>query len=145
CRHSNQDLLGFVHQIPERARERLLDLAATQLEDGGAYHQYQPLTKKGNNEIGGNFNDDPNWLIMSVAAYIKETGDYTILDEMVPFDNDESKSDTMFEHLKRSFYHVVNNLGPHGLPLIGRADWNDCLNLNCFSTEPDESFQTTTS
>ncbi|NLI58309.1 MAG: glycosyl transferase [Clostridium sp.] len=144
-RDSNQDLLGFVHQIPERARERLLDLAATQLEDGGAYHQYQPLTKKGNNEIGGNFNDDPLWLIMAVAAYIKETGDYSILDEMVPFDNDESKADTMFEHLKRSFYHVVNNLGPHGLPLIGRADWNDCLNLNCFSNEPGESFQTTTS
>ena len=144
-RDSNQDLLGFVHQIPERARERLLDIAATQLEDGGAYHQYQPLTKKGNNEIGGNFNDDPLWLIMAVAAYIKETGDYSILDEMVPFDNDESKADTMFEHLKRSFYHVVNNLGPHGLPLIGRADWNDCLNLNCFSNEPGESFQTTTS
>jgi cellobiose phosphorylase len=144
-RDSNQDLLGFVHQIPERARERLLDLAATQLEDGGAYHQYQPLTKKGNNEIGGNFNDDPLWLIMAVAAYIKETGDYSILDEMVPFDNDESKADTMFEHLKRSFYHVVNNLGPHGLPLIGRADWNDCLNLNCFSNEPGQSFQTTTS
>ncbi|TYQ15226.1 UNVERIFIED_CONTAM: cellobiose phosphorylase [Acetivibrio alkalicellulosi] len=144
-RDSNQDLLGFVHQIPERAKERLLDIAATQLEDGGAYHQYQPLTKKGNNEIGGNFNDDPLWLIMSVAAYIKETGDYAILDEMVPFDNDESKADTMFEHLKRSFYHVVNKLGPHGLPLIGRADWNDCLNLNCFSNEPGESFQTTTS
>lgn len=144
-RDSNQDLLGFVHQIPERARERLLDLAATQLEDGGAYHQYQPLTKKGNNEIGGNFNDDPLWLIMAVVAYIKETSDYSILDEMVPFDNDESKADTMFEHLKRSFYHVVNNLGPHGLPLIGRADWNDCLNLNCFSNEPGESFQTTTS
>ncbi|MDQ2085418.1 glycosyl transferase [Herbivorax sp. ANBcel31] len=144
-RDSNQDLLGFVHQIPERAKERLLDIAATQLEDGGAYHQYQPLTKKGNNEIGGNFNDDPLWLIMAVAAYIKETGDYAILDEMVPFDNDDSKADTMLEHLKRSFYHVINNLGPNGLPLIGRADWNDCLNLNCFSNEPGESFQTTTS
>lgn len=144
-RDSNQDLLGFVHQIPERARERLLDLAATQLEDGGAYHQYQPLTKKGNNEIGGDFNDDPLWLILAVAAYIKETGDYSILKEQVPFDNDPAKADTMFEHLTRSFYHVVNNLGPHGLPLIGRADWNDCLNLNCFSNVPDESFQTTTS
>ncbi|HOP92536.1 MAG TPA: glycosyl transferase [Acetivibrio thermocellus] len=144
-RDSNQDLLGFVHQIPERARERLLDLAATQLEDGGAYHQYQPLTKKGNNEIGSNFNDDPLWLILATAAYIKETGDYSILKEQVPFNNDPSKADTMFEHLTRSFYHVVNNLGPHGLPLIGRADWNDCLNLNCFSTVPDESFQTTTS
>lgn len=144
-RDSNQDLLGFVHQIPERAKERLLDLAATQLEDGGAYHQYQPLTKKGNNEVGGNFNDDPLWLILATAAYIKETGDYSILDEQVPFNNDVSKADTMFEHLRRSFYHVVNNLGPRGLPLIGRADWNDCLNLNCFSSVPDEPFQTTTS
>ena len=144
-RDSNQDILGFVHQIPYRAKERILDLAATQLEDGGAYHQYQPLTKKGNNEIGGNFNDDPLWLILSTAAYMKETGDFNILEEQVPFDNDPSKAENLFEHLSRSFYHVVNNLGPHGLPLIGRADWNDCLNLNCFSTTPDESYQTTTS
>ncbi len=144
-RDSNQDLLGFVHQIPDRARERILDIAATQFETGGAYHQYQPLTKKGNDEIGGNFNDDPLWLIAGVVAYIKETGDMDILNEMVPFDNDESNAATLFEHLKRSFYHVVSNLGPHGLPLIGRADWNDCLNLNCFSNTPGESFQTTTS
>lgn len=142
-RDSNQDILGFVHQVPERARERILDLAATQFEDGGAYHQYQPLTKMGNDEIGGNFNDDPLWLIMSTAAYIKETGDFNVLEEQVPFNNDPGNTASLFEHLKRSFYHVVNNLGPHGLPLIGRADWNDCLNLNCFSTTPDESFQTT--
>ncbi len=141
-RDSNQDLLGFVHMVPERARERLLDLAATQLEDGGAYHQYQPLTKRGNAEMGGNFNDDPLWMIASTAAYIKETGDMAILEEVVPFENDDDKAASMFEHLKRSFYHVINNRGPHGLPLIGRADWNDCLNLNCFSTEPGDSFQT---
>lgn len=144
-RDSNQDLLGFLHQIPDRARERIIDLASTQLEDGGAYHQYQPLTKRGNDEIGGNFNDDPLWLILAVAAYVKETGDYSILKVSTPFDNDESKAVPLAEHLKRSFDHVINNLGPHGLPLIGRADWNDCLNLNCFSVEPGESFQTTTS
>ncbi|WP_339270554.1 glycosyl transferase [Paenibacillus sp. FSL R5-0470] len=142
-RDSNQDLLGFVHQIPERAKERILDIAATQFEDGSAYHQYQPLTKKGNNEVGTGFNDDPLWLILGTAAYIKETGDTSILDEQVPFDSDPNNTATLFEHLKRSFEHVTNNLGPHGLPLIGRADWNDCLNLNCFSTEPGESFQTT--
>jgi len=141
-RDSNQDLLGFVHQIPERARERILDIAAIQFEDGGAYHQYQPLTKKGNTEVGGGFNDDPLWLILGAAAYIKETGDFSILSEQVTFNCDDSIKDTLMEHLKRSFYHVVNNLGPNGLPLIGRADWNDCLNLNCFSTQPDESFQT---
>ncbi len=142
-RDSNQDLIGFVHQVPERARERIIDIASTQFEDGGAYHQYQPLTKKGNDAVGSNFNDDPLWLILSTDEYIKETGDWSILDEMVPFDNDESNKATLFEHLKRSFDHVVNNLGPHNLPLIGRADWNDCLNLNCFSETPGESFQTT--
>lgn len=142
-RDSNQDLLGFVHLVPERARERILDIAATQFPDGSAYHQYQPLTKRGNNEVGSGFNDDPLWLILGTAAYIKETGDYAILDEQVPFDTDPDNTATLFEHLERSFGHVVDNLGPHGLPLIGRADWNDCLNLNCFSEEPDESFQTT--
>ena len=142
-RDSNQDLLGFVHQIPERARERIIDIASTQFEDGSCYHQYQPLTKKGNNDIGSGFNDDPLWLILGTTAYIKESGDFGILDEMVPFDNDESKAQTLFHHLKVSLDHVTNNLGPHGLPLIGRADWNDCLNLNCFSNTPGESFQTT--
>jgi len=142
-RDSNQDLIGFVHQIPERARERIIDIASTQFQDGGCYHQYQPLTKKGNNDIGGGFNDDPMWLILGTISYIKESGDFGILAEMVPFDNDESVARTLFEHLTVSFDHVVNNLGPHGLPLIGRADWNDCLNLNCFSNDPNESFQTT--
>lgn len=144
-RDSNQDLLGFMHQIPERARQRLLDLAATQLEDGGCYHQYQPLTKKGNNEIGGDFSDDPLWMILSTAQYIKETGDYSILDESVPYDNDQSKAQSMMHHLKQSFWHIAENTGPHGLPLAMRADWNDCLNLSCFSDTPGESFQTYTS
>jgi len=142
-RDSNQDIIGFVHLVPEAARQRILDLAATQFEDGSTYHQYQPLTKRGNTDIGSNFNDDPLWLILSTTAYIKETGDFSILYELVPYNNVEKNKGTLFDHLKASFYHVVNNLGPHGLPLIGRADWNDCLNLNCFSTNPDESFQTT--
>ena len=142
-RDSNQDLVGFVHQVPSRARQRIIDIASTQFSDGGCYHQYQPLTKRGNNDIGGGFNDDPCWLIFGTVAYIKETGDYTILDEMVPFDNQPGTEVTLMEHLRISFDHVVNNLGPHGLPLIGRADWNDCLNLNCFSWDPNESFQTT--
>ena len=143
-RDSNQDILGFVHQIPDRAKERIIDIASTQFPDGGCYHQYSPLTKKGNADIGGDFSDDPLWLILSVSAYIKESGDWSILDEMVPYDNDMSKAQTMLEHLKVSFYHIVNNLGPHGLPLAMRADWNDCINLSCFSDTPGESFQTYT-
>jgi cellobiose phosphorylase len=142
-RDSCQDLLGFVHMIPERARERILDIAATQKPDGGAYHQYQPLTKKGNSDIGGGFNDDPLWLIACTDAYIRETGDWDILKEKVDFDNDPKSAKPLLEHLNRSFNYTLNNLGPHKLPLIGRADWNDCLNLNCFSRYPGESFQIT--
>jgi len=143
-RDSNQDLLGFVHMVPARARERILDLAATQLKTGGAFHQYQPLTKRGNNDIGSGFNDDPHWLILGVGAYIKETGDWSILDEPVQFENEPGSEQPLYEHLRRSFNYTLERLGPHGLPLIGRADWNDCLNLNCFSDTPGQSFQTTT-
>jgi len=143
-RDSNQDLLGFVHLIPDRARERLLDLAATQFPDGGAYHQYQPLTKRGNDAVGSGFNDDPLWLVLAVAAYIKETGDWEILDALTPYDNSPGTEQPLYDHLRRSLHFTLNRLGPHGLPLIGRADWNDCLNLNCFSDSPGQSFQTTT-
>lgn len=142
-RDSNQDLVGFVHQIPSRARQRILDIAATQLPDGSCYHQYQPLTKRGNNDIGSGFNDDPMWLVFGTIAYLKETGDFSILDEPVPFDNRPGSEVPLLDHLRVSFDYVISHLGPHGLPLIGRADWNDCLNLNCFSNDPNESFQTT--
>ncbi len=138
-----QDLLGFVQMVPARARERILDVAATQLESGGAYHQYAPLTKRGNDAIGSGFNDDPLWLVLAVAAYLKETGDRSILDELVPYDSRPGSERPLLEHLHRSVQYTLDRLGPHGLPLIGRADWNDCLNLNCFSDEPGESFQTT--
>jgi cellobiose phosphorylase len=143
-RDSNQDLLGFVHMVPERARQRILDLSATQLPSGGAYHQYQPLTKRGNNDVGGNFNDDPAWLVLGVSAYLKETGDWSILDEQVPYDNQPGSETSLYEHLLRCIRYTLERIGPHGLPLIGRADWNDCLNLNCFSDTPGQSFQTTT-
>ncbi|MGI6280309.1 MAG: GH36-type glycosyl hydrolase domain-containing protein [Acutalibacteraceae bacterium] len=141
-RDSCQDLYGFMHIVPDRARERIIDIASIQFEDGSTYHQYQPLTKRGNNDIGGGFNDDPLWLVGAVCAYIKETGDFTILDHPTPFDNVQGSEVPLLEHIRRSINFTLNNLGPHGLPLIGRADWNDCLNLNCFSEEPGESFQT---
>lgn len=143
-RDSNQDLLGFVHMVPGRARQRIIDLASTQLLSGGAYHQYQPLTRRGNDAVGSNFNDDPLWLILSMSAYIKESGDWSILDTAVPYDNLSGSETPLYEHLQRSLRYTLDRLGPHGLPLIGRADWNDCLNLNCFSDTPGQSFQTTT-
>lgn len=144
-RDTSQDMLGAAHQLPNsRIRERLFDVAATQFEDGSAYHQFQPLTKRGNADIGSNFNDDPLWLVLGVGRYICETGDKDFLNEMVPFDNSETNKATMYEHLKRSYRYITTHMGPHGLPLIGRADWNDCLNLNCFSMNPNDSFQTCT-
>ncbi len=143
-RDSNQDLLGFVHMIPERARERILDLSATQLKNGGAFHQYQPLTKRGNNDVGSGFNDDPAWLVLGVSAYIKESGDWSILDELVQYENEPGSEKSLYDHLQRSIQYTLDRLGPNQLPLIGRADWNDCLNLNCFSDTPGQSFQTTT-
>jgi cellobiose phosphorylase len=142
-RDSNQDLLGFIHMVPERARQRLLDIAATQLPSGGAYHQYQPLTKTGNDAVGSGFGDDPLWLILATAAYAKETGDRAILDAPVPYANQAGTESPLYEHLQRALQYTLDRLGPHGLPLIGRADWNDCLNLNAFSETPDEPFQTT--
>ena len=142
-RDSCQDILGFVHLVPDRARQRILDIASTQFADGSTYHQYQPLTKRGNADIGSGFNDDPLWLIAAVHAYLRETGDYSILREQCAFNNNMDEADTLMEHLRRSFRYTVNHRGPHALPLIGRADWNDCLNLNCFSETPGESFQTT--
>lgn len=142
-RDSCQDILGFVHMIPDRSKQRILDLASIQFSDGSTYHQYQPLTKKGNADIGSGFNDDPLWLIAATDAYIKETGDYQILEEKVPFNHEAGSEQPLFNHLKASIDYIQRHLGPHGLPLIGHADWNDCLNLNCFSMEPGESFQTT--
>jgi cellobiose phosphorylase len=143
-RDSTQDLLGFVHMVPERGRQRILDIAATQLPTGGAYHQYQPLTKRGNNDVGSNFNDDPAWLVLAVSAYVKETGDWAILNEPVQYDNQPGSEQPLYDHLRRSLQYTLERMGPHNLPLIGRADWNDCLNLNCFSDTPGQSFQTTT-
>jgi len=141
-RDSCQDLLGYVHFLPEKARERIIDIASIQLPDGSTWHQYQPLTKRGNADIGGGFNDDPLWLVACTYTYVCETGDVEILNESVPFNNDENNRAPLMEHLKRSIDYTISHKGPHGLPLIGRADWNDCLNLNCFSETPGESFQT---
>ncbi len=142
-RDSCQDLLGCSHIVElNRIRQRILDIAAIQFEDGSTYHQYQPLTKTGNADLGGGFNDDPLWLIAATVSYIKESGDFSILDEQVSFNNKSGSEKSLLEHLDRSINFTINNKGPHGLPLIGRADWNDCLNLNCFSDKDGESFQT---
>ncbi len=150
-RDSNQDTLGFVHMIPKEVKKRIIDLASIQFEDGSTYHQYSPITGKG--ALYG-YSDDALWLVVSVANYIKNTGDWKILDEIVPFaqketmipapqghhdyvyksKDEKSKSKkaikgTLYEHLKRAILYSWKNLGPHGLPKAGFADWNDCINM----------------
>ncbi len=137
------DLLGFVQIVPDRARQRILDLAATQLKTVGLTTNINP-SPSGATMLWGNFNDDPAWLVLSTAAYLKETADWGILDELVPYENKPGTETPLLEHLERCIQYTLDNIGPHGLPLIGRADWNDCLNLNTFSDKPGESFQTTT-
>lgn len=124
-RDSNQDTMGFVHQIPEKVKQRIIDLASTQFEKGNSYHQYSPLTKKGN---GRGYSDDHLWLVLSTASYIKETGDINFLSEEVPYDT--WKPSSMYEHLERAIEYSRAHTGPHGLPLMEFADWNDCLNLS---------------
>ena len=85
---------------------------STQFPDGSAYHQYQPLTKRGNNDVGSGFNDDPLWLILGVAAYIKETGDYGILDEQRAVrQRPEEHRRRCSSTCKRSFDHVLEQPG----------------------------------
>ena len=124
-RDSNQDTLGFVHLIPEKGKERIVDLASNQFEDGSAYHQYSPLTKKGN---GSGYSDDHLWLCVSVPAYVKETGDIRFLETNVPFVAGEKG--TIYEHMARAINFSITHVGPHGLPKSYFADWNDCLNLS---------------
>jgi cellobiose phosphorylase len=141
-RDACQDLLGVVHFLPrEKSRQRILDLAAIQWRNGACYHQYQLLDKKGNADVGAGFNDDPCWLILAAAAYIKETGDWTILNAKADFDNNPKDKASLYDHLKLSFGYILRHLGPHKLPLIGRADWNDCLNLTMTSIKPGDTFQ----
>ena len=105
----------FVSRKETMQRESCLlytSIAATQFPDGSAYHQYQPLTKKGNMDIGSGFNDDPLWLIAAVYAYLGETGDYSILDEPVDFNNDHSLAPVSYTHLdvyKRQLFVLQKN------------------------------------
>ncbi|MGE5588708.1 MAG: GH36-type glycosyl hydrolase domain-containing protein [Clostridia bacterium] len=128
-RDGSQDVLGALHQVPSSAKTRLRELASIQFAAGNTYHQYSPLTKQGNNDIGSGFNDDPMWLVIATAQYLKETGDLEVLSTEAPF-ADDPRPVTLEEHLRRCMSYILANLGPHGLPLIGEADWNDCLNLN---------------
>lgn len=122
-RDSNQDCLGVLHILSDRVKQRIIDLAKNQFKDGSAYHQYFPLTKKGDKT---GYSDDHLWLILSTASYIKESGDVDFLDEKITFA--DGGQDTLYNHLVRACEYSFKKVGRHKLPLMGYADWNDCLN-----------------
>lgn len=130
-RDTNQDTLGVVHAIPDLVREKLLVLLKGQLAEGYAMHGFQPLFwSQGPHNIPEPdriFSDDHLWLLLSVPAYIKETGDFAFLEEVVPFADQEEA--TVYEHLRRALEFSWKKRGPHGLLLGLAADWNDCINL----------------
>jgi len=123
-RDSNQDTLGVVHAIPGRVKTRIKELASNQFKNGSSYHKFFPITKTG---AKGGYSDDPLWLIISSAAYIKETGDRRFLKEKVKYV--DGKSAPMYEHLRGAIDFVMSEKGPRGFVLMRFADWNDCLNL----------------
>lgn len=130
-RDSNQDVLAVVHTLPNEVKAKLVDLMKGQLADGSAMHHIQPLTwKQGPHNIpadGMVWSDDHLWLLISIPAYLRETGDMAFLEERIPFADREEGS--VYEHLQRALKFSWNKRGPHGLLLGMMADWNDCINL----------------
>lgn len=122
-RDSNQDCLGVMHSVTDKVKQRIIDLAANQFKAGNAFHQYFPLTKKGDKT---GYSDDHLWLIVSTAGYIKESGDVEFLNQRIPFA--DGGGATLYKHLVKAIDYSFKNLGQHKLPLMGYADWNDCLN-----------------
>ena len=139
-RDSSQDVMGVLAGASEDAKELIRKLLSVQNPDGSAMHQFFPLTmeaNEGDSREGGTKNyygDDNLWIILSVCAYLKETGDYDFLNEEISFYDKElpvekREKGTVLDHLKRSLAFTKSNTGQHGLPLLGFADWNDTVNL----------------
>jgi cellobiose phosphorylase len=140
-RDSSQDVLSVMASVPEESKQFLTTLLSFQRPDGSAFHQYNPLTLEGSagdslemEDRPHYYSDDHLWIVLAVTAYLKETGDLPYLDELVPFyGHDKLGRDldrgTVLEHLERGLAFTYQDVGAHGLPLLGFADWNDTVNL----------------
>ncbi len=143
-RDSNQDLLGFVHMVPARARERILDIAATQLPDRRRVSPVPAAHQARQQRRRQHFNDDPLWLVLARARPTsRRPATPASSTSRCPTTTSPARRRRSTSTCSAPSSTPSTGSGPHGLPLIGRADWNDCLNLNCFSETPGESFQTT--
>jgi len=140
-RDSSQDVMGVLVSAPEGGKELIRKLLQVQKRDGSAMHQFNPLTMVANEghsrEVEGApryYSDDHLWIVLAVAAYLKETGDLAFLDEVVPYyekdkEGQPLESGMVLDHLKRAIEFTWSDVGAHGLPLLGFADWNDTVNL----------------
>jgi cellobiose phosphorylase len=140
-RDSSQDVMGVVASMPEEARELLEKLLSVQKPDGSAMHQFYASTMEANEgdsrehtDRPDYYGDDQLWIVLAVCAYLKETGDLgflkrelTFYDKRKPLEARERGS--VLEHLKRAVEFTRKDVGQHGLPLLGFADWNDTVNL----------------
>jgi cellobiose phosphorylase len=134
-RDSGQDTLGTMHTVPDHACRMLTLIWKMQFADGHTWHQFFPLTLEGGPGLAGEhptspqwFSDDHLWLVISVCAYLRETGDFDYLDQKVSYV--DHAEDTVWDHMLRAIDFTLGHLGPHGLPRSGFSDWNDTLNVD---------------
>ncbi len=140
-RDSAQDIMGVVGNVPAEAKALLAKLLQVQRGSGAGMHQFYPLTMEasiGDAAEGEDrpdyYGDDHLWLVLAVTAYLKETGDFAFLDTELPYyekgrDGAPLEKGSVLDHLQRALAFTWDNVGAHGLPLAGFADWNDTVNL----------------
>jgi cellobiose phosphorylase len=140
-RDSMQDVLAVLASVPEESKRFIRTLLSFQRRDGSAMHQFNPLTMEGSEgdslELEDRphyYSDDHLWAVLAVTAYLRETGDLSFLDEVIPFyekgeESEALESGSVLEHLVRALYFTRHDIGTHGLPLLGFADWNDTVNM----------------
>jgi cellobiose phosphorylase len=140
-RDSSQDVMAVLASVPAEGKVLIKQLLSVQRRDGSAYHQFNPLTmiaSEGDSlereDRPHYYSDDHLWSVLAVGAYLKETGDLTFLEEVIPFyekDKQEQplESGTVLDHVRRAIEFTHGDVGQHGLPRLGFADWNDTINL----------------
>ncbi len=117
-----QDIAGFVSLDADMARDRLLNAMKYQFISGNALRQFDPV-------FDYPYQDMPVWVAPTVLTYLKESGDFSILNEVIPYYDDKTE-ESLFRHLERSVDYILNTQGKRGLSLWGGGDWNDSLD-NC--------------
>lgn len=119
-RDTMQDIESFLPLDPELARKKIIYSIAHQRIDGNPIRMWEPLMT----EV---YTDGAVWMIFAVNAYLKETNDFSILNEKAAYYDSETE-ETILEHCIRGVNYLQENLGEHGMCLWLEGDWNDSLN-----------------